>query len=151
MKATMPNVDDDNLMDDSDEDDEALMLDDDSTDSGHSDDSDGPEDQDSSDNSTEEGLSLAEASDDDDLIPLDEMGLEEGLIEYDGSDAGDDGIAGVVSEEEEEWNGILGVGAGKRKRKDEEKGKRKRQKSLPTFASYEDYAKLIEDGPEDDI
>ena len=36
---------------------------------------------------------------------------------------------------------------------DTHKGGRKRRKvgTLPTFASYEDYAKLIEEGPEDDI
>jgi ribosome biogenesis protein MAK21 len=45
--------------------------------------------------------------------------------------------------------------SGKRKpsKEDMQKGGRKRRKlgQLPTFASYEDYAKLIEDGPEDDI
>ncbi|KAF8311673.1 CBF/Mak21 family-domain-containing protein [Cantharellus anzutake] len=30
-------------------------------------------------------------------------------------------------------------------------GRKKRKLALPTFASYEDYAKLIEEGPEDDI
>ena len=40
----------------------------------------------------------------------------------------------------------------KRKRsKYAERDKKKRMRSLPTFATYEDYAKLIEDGPEDDI
>ena len=44
----------------------------------------------------------------------------------------------------------------KRKREDGEgknssKDRRKKLRSLPTFASYEDYAKLIEDGPEDNI
>lgn len=45
--------------------------------------------------------------------------------------------------------------SGKRKptAEDTQKGGRKRRKlgQLPTFASYEDYAKLIEEGPEDDI
>jgi len=42
---------------------------------------------------------------------------------------------------------------GKRKRKGgkEELKTRKKARSLPTFASYEDYAKLIEEGPENDI
>jgi len=44
---------------------------------------------------------------------------------------------------------------GKRKPhvEDTQKGGRKRRKlaQLPTFASYEDYAKLIEEGPDDDI
>ena len=63
--------------------------------------------------------------------------------------------AEVVDEEEEaEWGGIGGGSSQKkRKRGDEEDGKKRRKKlrSLPTFASYEDYAKMIEDGPEDNI
>ncbi|KAF9039673.1 CBF-domain-containing protein [Hymenopellis radicata] len=126
MKATMPNTgDNDDALDDSD------IDDDDDIPSGLDDDS-------------EDGLSLAEGSGDDDLVPMD------GLIEFDGSDSEDDG-----GEQEEEWGGIAGGGGAKRKRaEDDEKDKTKRKKakkSLPTFASYEDYAKMIEDGPEDDI
>lgn len=85
-------------------------------------------------------LSMVEASDAEDLIPFDEA---DGLIEYDGSGA---------EEEEEEWGGIDGGASKKRKRGGDEEGKkRKKLRSLPTFASYEDYAKLIEEGPEDDI
>ncbi|GJE90310.1 CBF-domain-containing protein [Phanerochaete sordida] len=88
----------------------------------------------------EDVLSMVEASDAEDLIPFDEA---DGLIEYDGSDA---------EEEEAEWGGIDGGASKKRKRGGDEEGKkRKKLRSLPTFASYEDYAKLIEDGPEDDI
>ena len=91
-----------------------------------------------------DALSLVEASDNEDLISLD-GDVPDDLIEYDGSDAGE--------EEEAEWGGIEeGTGGGqKRKREETRAGKRKKLKSLPTFASYEDYAKMIEDGPEDDI
>jgi len=91
----------------------------------------------------DEPLSLIEESDNEDLISLDRD--PEGLIENDGPESGE--------EEEEEWDGI---GAGDRKRKRTEgaetrSGRRKKMRSLPTFASYEDYARMIEDAPEDDI
>ena len=91
-----------------------------------------------------DALSLVEASDNEDLISLD-GDVPDDLIEYDGSDAGE--------EDEAEWGGIEEgtVGGQKRKREETRGGKRKKLKSLPTFASYEDYAKMIEDGPEDDI
>jgi len=80
---------------------------------------------------------LAEASDNDDLLSLDADGPES-LIEYDGTDS--------------EWGGIETEEVGeKRKRRDEWKERRKKLRSLPTFASYDEYAKMIEDGPEDDI
>jgi ribosome biogenesis protein MAK21 len=59
------------------------------------------------------------------------------MVSYDGSS-------------ESEWGGIE-ADSKKRKRGADEKSTRKKRKALPTFASYEDYAKLIEDGPEDDI
>ena len=94
----------------------------------------------------DDALSLAEASDAEDLLSLDED-LPEGLIEYDGSDADSDAD---VPEEEEEWGGI--GGGKKRKRGDDDaKSRKKKLRSLPTFASYEDYAKLIDDEPEDNI
>ncbi|KAK1228296.1 RNA-binding ribosome biosynthesis protein mak21 [Marasmius sp. AFHP31] len=148
MKASMPKEDgDDDLLDDSDVDDDDEIpsgLDDidyDSEDDG--DESiDGEDDRDFGD-VDDDNLSLAEMSDNDDLVPLDNI---EGLVEYDGSDVDDDG------EEEEEWGGISGDANKKRKRKADEKGgKRKKSRSLPTFATYEEYAKMIEDGPEDDI
>ncbi|KAF9447072.1 CBF-domain-containing protein [Macrolepiota fuliginosa MF-IS2] len=92
---------------------------------------------------SDEDLSFAEGSDNEDLIPLDE--LPDGLIAYDSSD-------GEAGEEEDEWQGISSEKPQKRKRGVEEKNsKRKKLRSLPTFASYEEYAKMIEDGPEDDI
>jgi len=50
----------------------------------------------------------------------------------------------------------LGDAKTPRKRKghgdgDERKSKKKRLRDLPTFASYEDYARMIEDGPEENI
>ena len=87
-------------------------------------------------------LSLAEASDDDDLMPLDDAFGPDGVLEYDGSDA---------SGEEDEWQGFSDD---KKKRKHDAEGGEKRKKKkqrLPTFASYEDYAKMIEDTPEDNI
>lgn len=87
--------------------------------------------------------SFVEGSDDEDLISLD------GLVEYDGPDGGSNDEEG-----EEEWGGIEKSPDShikKRKRESEQAGRRKKLKSLPTFASYEDYAKMIEEGPEDDI
>jgi len=109
-----------------------------------------PSDFDEDDNSSEidddeDALSLVEGSDNDDLVPLD--GDFPGLIDYDGSDE----EAGGDDDEEEEWGGITQAGDKKRKREDSSNQKRKKLRSLPTFASYEDYAKMIEDGPEDDI
>ena len=99
-------------------------------------------------------LSLVESSDGEDLIPFDEaeaLAFKDGLIDWPGDEAAtsDEG-------ENEEWTGFGGGSpalGGKRKRKGgkEEQTKRKKARSLPTFASYEDYAKLIEEGPEDDI
>ena len=84
---------------------------------------------DKSDNDDE--FSDAEASDD----------LE--LIDYDTTDSN-----------AEDWTGIggsLDVAAdNKRKRgNDGAPSRRKKRRSLPTFASYEEYARMIEDGPED--
>lgn len=90
----------------------------------------------------DDGLSLAEASDYEDLISLDDD-APSGLIEYDGSD-GDDGA-------DEEWGGVSESGT-KRKRDEQAEGtKPKKRRAGPTFASYEDYAKMIEEGPEDDL
>ena len=71
-----------------------------------------------------------------------------GLIECDDPDAS---VGEIV--EEKEWGVISGSVGNAEKRKSEEsmRGKRKKLRSLPTLASYEDYVKLIEEGPEDDI
>ncbi|KAG7085891.1 hypothetical protein E1B28_003425 [Marasmius oreades] len=144
MKASMPKAEgDDDLLDDSeiDDDDEIPSGLDADSDEDAADDS-GPSDDDEDGEElvdADENLSLAELSDNEDLVALDDI---QGLVEYDGSGS---------EREKEEWGGI-GSDSTKRKRKTEEKGrKRKKLRSLPTFASYEEYAKMIEDGPEDDI
>jgi ribosome biogenesis protein MAK21 len=142
----MPKADgDDDLLDVSDMDDDDIpsgldMSDIDIDDDDESADGGLEEEEDTDGDHEEDDLSLVEQSDNEDLVPLDE--IPQGLIEYDGSDA----------ESEEEWQGIdEGAASKKRKRKDEKASKRKKPRSLPTFASYEDYAKMIEEGPEDDI
>lgn len=110
------------------------------------------------DDDDDDKLSLVESSDAEDLIPLDEaeaLAFKGGLIDWPVNEGDSDGEGGD-EDEDEEWAGFgdhspaLG---GKRKRKGDKEGQNKRKKvrSLPTFASYEDYAKLIEEGPEDDI
>lgn len=97
-------------------------------------------------------LSLVESSDAEDLIPLneaEEIAFEGGLMDW--PDEGDSN----GEDKDEEWtgfgNGSPALGE-KRKRKGVEGlERRKKARSLPTFASYDDYAKLIEEGPEDDI
>ncbi|KAG1792787.1 ribosome biogenesis protein [Suillus plorans] len=135
MRATMPHVAGD----------EDLMADSDSV-ASDLDDSDGEdeevEDEEDEDGGSGDDFSMVEASDNEDLLGLDEV--SQGLIECDGI-ADEDGDHG-----EEQWNGF--GSAKKRKQENESKReKRKKLRSLPTFASYEDYAKMIEDGPEDDI
>jgi ribosome biogenesis protein MAK21 len=95
---------------------------------------------DNDENAETEDDTLAEHSDNEDLLPFN------GLIEYDGSEEEEDGSG-------EEWRGIGATRHNnKRKRGEEERSgftqKTKRRKSLPTFANYEDYAKMIEDGQE---
>ncbi|KAL1719897.1 CBF/Mak21 family-domain-containing protein [Schizophyllum commune] len=160
MKASMPKAGDDDdldLMDDSDESDDVPSgldgedsdevpsgldsgEDEDAAASAASESDDGEDDGDAA--SDADDLSLAEASDDDDLMPLDDAFGPDGVLEYDGSDA---------SGEEDEWQGFSDD---KKKRKRDAEGGEKRKKKkqrLPTFASYEDYAKMIEDTPEDNI
>ncbi|KAG1727639.1 ribosome biogenesis protein [Suillus occidentalis] len=88
-------------------------------------------DSDSEEVEIDEEDELKLASDNEDLLGLDEVSRDSG-----------DG--------EEQWNGFGSTK--KRKQENESKReKRKKLRSLPTFASYEDYAKMIEDCPEDDI
>ena len=107
------------------------------------------------DDEDDDKFSLAEPSDAEDLIPLDEaeaMAFKDGLMEW----SGDEGGLSEGEDEGEEWAGFgsrSSIPGKKRKRTDGkvEQRKRKKARSLPTFASYEDYAKLIEEGPEDEI
>ena len=84
-------------------------------------------------------------SDADNLLDFAESSVD--LIAYDGTDSA-----------AEEWTGLGGgvdVTDNKRKRsrggKDGAPARRKKHRSLPTFASYEDYARMIEDGPEENL
>lgn len=95
------------------------------------------------DDHDDDEASLPEASDDDDLLDLAEDSVD--LIEYNTTDSGAD-----------EWTGLGGsvdVADNKRKRNrggnDGPPARKKKLRSLPTFASYEDYARMIEDGPQD--
>lgn len=141
MKASMPSeLQDDDLSSDNDELPSGLDEDSDDDEGIESDEEEDENDEDDD----EDALSLVEGSDAEDLLPLD-ANVPEGLIEYDGSDA-------EAEDEDEEWGGIGGAATNKRKHGGEDdKKKRKKIRSLPTFASYEDYAKMIEDGPEDNI
>jgi ribosome biogenesis protein MAK21 len=135
MQATMPKeTGDSDVMDDSNSD-ELVSVDDAALDAALSE-----AETEIHEEHEEHSDALAESSDNDDLLDLDDD-LPEGLIEYDGSD--------TRNSPEEEW---AGFGGGKRKR-DEKKdhGGRKKLRSLPTFASYEDYANMIDEGPEDNI
>ena len=89
---------------------------------------------------------LGDDLDDDDDLSLAERSDAEELIDFDG-DSED------ASDNEEEWGGIGGDTKKRLRRQsgEDEKRKRKKLKSLPTFASYEDYAKMIEDELEDNI
>ena len=136
-------LEDDDLMNDSEESDELPSdLDDLSVDS------DGEEeDAEEKDEDDDDAFSLVEGSDAEDLLSLDAE-VPMGMIEYDGSDASDE------EGDDEAWGGISSETQKKGKRKrdgDERKAQRKKLRALPTFASYEDYAKMIEDTPEDNI
>ncbi|KAI0631606.1 CBF/Mak21 family-domain-containing protein [Trametes polyzona] len=156
MKATMPaDLEDDDLMEDSDESDDVPSdLDDLESDAEGEDNEvesaaaqDDEEDEDEAEGD-DDAFSLVEGSDAEDLLPLDAE-VPMGLIDYDGSDASEG-----EGDEDEAWGGISSSKEqqkGKRKRGEDKKAQRKKLRSLPTFASYEDYAKMIEDGPEDNI
>ena len=97
------------------------------------------------DDDDDDEASLPEASDADDLLDLAEGSVD--LIEYNSTDSGAD-----------EWKGLGGsvdVTENKRKRNrggnDGAPTRKKKLRSLPTFASYEDYARMIEDGPQDNL
>ncbi|TCD69479.1 hypothetical protein EIP91_007605 [Steccherinum ochraceum] len=159
MKATMPTeLQDNDAVDDMDDSDDLPSgLEDDDDDDlesvGEADEEKATSDDDEDDEEVdgEDTFSMAEDSDAEDLIPLDEM--PDGLVDYDGPISDDED--GGVPPEEEEWTGFGDSGpAAKKRKRGEEEGKnekRKKKKSLPTFASYEDYARLIEEGPEDVI
>lgn len=151
MKASLPaELQGDDLSDDSD-----VMpsdLEDGATDEDGAEYQENSSDQDShtdeqiGDDEDHEVFSMVEASDNEDLRSLNED-VPDGLIEFDGPES-------EAESEGEEWGGIAGSSSHKKRKRGEDdssKKKRKKLRSLPTFASYEDYAKMIEDGPEDNI
>ncbi|KAG5721315.1 Ribosome biogenesis protein MAK21, partial [Termitomyces sp. T112] len=147
MQQSMPKAadDDEDLLEDS-EGDDNLPSDFDMDDNSEDEAPATQEEEEEEEEEEEDGFSLVEGSDNEDLIPLDDD-IPDGLIDWDGSDE-----EGAVEAADKEWGGIEDEGSGrKRKRKDTSREQRKKLKTLPTFASYEDYAKMIEDGPEDDI
>ena len=143
MQATMLHEkgDDVFLEEDIDDDDDELLSDPDAAGNSSLEEEEEPE-TDSDGNEFGDGTSFAEGSDDDDLVALDD--IPNGLVEYDGSDA-------EAEQSDEEWGGIGGGDKRKRKRKDASQARRKKRKTLPTFATYEEYARMIEEGPEDEI
>lgn len=142
MKASMPDVGDDMGLseDDSDSDDDMVDY---SDDDEEEDDDEDEESEAEAVPKSKKGKGKAPASDDedsetdgedfpdfdddeDDLIPLDEMP--------------DEVLGGSASEEEEEDE----AAGAKRRRKEERKANKKQRREAATFASYEDYAALIE-------
>jgi ribosome biogenesis protein MAK21 len=127
------------LEEDLEDEDDELLSDPDAADNSSVEGEEEP-DTDSNGNELGDGTSFAEASDDDDLVAVDD--IPNGLVEYDGSNA-------EAEQSDEEWGGL--GGGDKRKRKDTSQARRKKRKTLPTFATYEEYARMIEEGPEDEI
>ena len=92
-----------------------------------------------------EGDTSDKSDDDDDEFSDAEASDDLELIDYDTPDSN-----------AEDWTGIEGnfdvAADNKRKRgNDGAPSRRKKRRSLPTFASYEEYARMIEDGPEDNL
>jgi len=137
MQATMPQEEHDLLSDNYNEDE----SEDEDEDNVEHDDDTNEKDSDAEKDDTDDALSLIEASDNDDLIPLDEM--PDDVLAYDGSLS--------ESEDEGEWGGIQSKTRKRKRGDDKETDLKKKRRSLPTFVSYEDYAKMIEDGPENNI
>jgi ribosome biogenesis protein MAK21 len=143
MQATMPKEAGDSDLMESDDSPSGLDDDDKELDASLNSSDEDEDEMQQEDAEQSDDLALAEGSDNEDLIDLDEE-VPGGLVDYDGSDTEN-------APNEQEWTGLNG--GQKRKRGDEKRaqGKRKKLRSLPTFASYEDYAKMIDEGPEDDI
>jgi len=101
------------------------------------------------DESDEDGWGTGFEEDEDDLVGSD-VDAPDGLLRLDSG--------GEAQEaEEEEWGGIgadATVTRKKRKAKDQpggSRGKRRRLRDLPTFASAEQYARLIDDVDEENL
>lgn len=147
MQASMPDAGDDlGLSEDSsdeevdyseDDEDEDMAAEDDEEVEEDDEDEDEDEDEEAEDDDEDDSGSDADFpnfdDDEDDLIPLDEMPEE---------------VLGGSEPEEEEEDEAAGA---KRKRKEERKERKKKRREMPAFASYEDYAALIEqDGDGED-
>jgi ribosome biogenesis protein MAK21 len=96
---------------------------------------------------------LAEGDDDVYLDPdIDERSTQDDLSTGDMESL--DGLSSIAEiSVEENWTGI-GTPAANKKRKNEidtRTRKRKKRGTLPAFASYEDYARMIEGAPEDNL
>ncbi len=138
IKATNPDLQGDDGESDLEPDDSGIASGEEEASDAHE--VDGDPDQDDED----DGMSLAEGSDAEDLNGLDDE-MPDGLIEYPEGD-------GENEDEDEGWAGFEDGNKKKRKgRHEDSKQKKKKLRSLPTFASYDDYAKMIDDAPEDDI
>ena len=83
--------------------------------------------------------------DPDDLIDFDEDENDEDENSL-GNDVDEESGGG----EEEEWGGFEETAKKRKVQSGKDKG-RKRLRALPTFATYDDYARMIEDTPEDSI
>lgn len=94
------------------------------------------------------GSELDFIEDEDDIVSHSDGDEPPGLIDF------PSGVSGEEATEEEEWQG-LGRGdeqkTRKRGREKEEAGTKKKRQRLATFASYEDYAEMIENAKDDDI
>jgi ribosome biogenesis protein MAK21 len=139
MQASMPEAGDDlGISEDDDSDDD---VDVDYSDDDEEMEVDGDDDENEDDDEDAQDGAISDASsddsfpnfddDDDDLLPFDEMP--------------DEVLDDAPSEPEEDAE----AGA-KRKRREERKERKKKRREMPAFASYEDYAALIEQGGNDE-
>jgi len=130
MKKSMPKADADIS-----EDDDSIpadLDDDDEESSGEDEDALSVSDQLSE---VDEGSSILELEEDEDLLDLADVFSQ-----------------GSSPSENEDWSGVDPSAGEKRKQEDSSSaGRKKRRINLPTFASYEDYATLIDNSPEDHI
>jgi ribosome biogenesis protein MAK21 len=163
MKATMPRVDGDEDipdasdvdLDDSEDGGFDFGADDDSSDNGDDSSEDeqdaaeedeaveGQDEDEDEEIDDEDDLGFAEGSDAEDLLDLDAE-LPAGLVPVHGPES---------DQEQDAWGGIDTTSASKKRSANGESrsAKRRKLRSLPTFASADDYAALIDGTPEDNV
>jgi ribosome biogenesis protein MAK21 len=95
------------------------------------------------DEADEDGSNLAEGSDAEDLLDLDAE-IPIGLISFNGA-------ASDEEAEAEEWGGVDPKSKKRSANGERRAAKRRKLRSLPTFASAEDYAAMIDAEPEDNL